>query len=577
MQRLKKWNTLRNQMLIVYVIVMLIVLIIVSVLTIRQTSSMISNNAEEQIQQTAVEASGRFDSLFDQLNLITKQVLSNETLQEILLNEKKGNAATFQDKQDLIGITNRLQANADGIYTTELFNLQLEKIIPLDGAGLKEQMNQDMLQTVSEAKGRLIWLGEDPNDSNYYLLMRRVNLLNDQFNHGGYLMIRVMKNYFQFKDQANQKDNIMILTDQNDQKITSTHANQDIQTVLAQEQDEIVIDEMQYIKIETTSNTTGWTVTLLTPVSKLTEGMAGLRSGMIVSGLVGFIIFSIFSYFLSTVITKPIHKLTVTMQKASEGKLTFSPQSITANEINELNNTYNQLVKETNYLIQMVYEKELIKSKTELKALQAQINPHFLFNTLDSLYWSLEEKEEEELSELVIAMSELFRYTITHYNHDEWVTIGEELAHIDRYMLIMKMRFGDRLSCTYDISAQLKQVPIPKLMIQPLVENAVLHGIGNQSTRGKVEVTIRKVKASERLQIIVADDGVGMSEEKVAWLYQSMKEKRPASQKGTGIAIANVNKRLHLYYHKEEIRGLMIQSELGEGTQIAFEIPIIKG
>ena len=264
------------------------------------------------------------------------------------------------------------------------------------------------------------------------------------------------------------------------------------------------------------------------------------------------------------------------MRTASEGKLTLNPESITTNEINELNNTYNQLAEETNYLIQMVYEKELIKSKTELKALQAQINPHFLFNTLDARYWSLEEKEETELAELVIAMSELFRYTITHQYKGEWVMLKEEIEHIDRYMKIMQVRFGNRLTCSYDVAPQLEEVRIPKLMIQPLVENAVLHGIGNKITNGTVKVTVEQNDNRDIMRVKVEDDGIGMDEETINWLYRSMHEQKTVAIKGNGMAIANVQKRLELYYDPTEVSGLRIESKLKEGTCVTFEIPMIK-
>ncbi len=576
MRFLEKWNTLRNQILAVYLFVLLIVLVVVSSLIFNQVANLLKRNAEEQIQQTAIEAIGRYDSLFEQLNLITKQVMTNDTLQAVMYDEWRGIPASFSDKQELITITSRLQANADGIYMTELFNTQYEKIIPLDGPGLEEQLDREWVEKAEAARGQLIWIGEDQLNPDYFLLMRRVSLMDQNFTNGGYLLIRVNRNYFQTHTQGHEHDPITIVTDQYDQIISSNYPEPKPDMHWHAEDLARVMEEQEYIQIKESSKATGWTVIMLTPMNRLTEGLPLLRTAILIAGFVGFIIFFIFSYFLSTYITRPIHNLTETMRQASEGILTLTPPSVASYEINELNNTYNQLAEQTNYLIQMVYEKELIKSRTELKALQAQINPHFLFNTLDSLYWSLDEKGETELSSMVLAMSDLFRYTITSSKDEEWVKLKEELNHIQHYIMIMKIRFGDRLTCITEVDPELLTIHLPKLLIQPLVENAILHGIGNQADRGRVHITIRQIEESNLAFISIKDNGVGMSEETLKTIYHNIRNETNAPTKGRGIALANVARRLQLYFNPDQTNGIKIKSEVGTGTEVTFTIPIIK-
>jgi two-component system sensor histidine kinase YesM len=322
------------------------------------------------------------------------------------------------------------------------------------------------------------------------------------------------------------------------------------------------------------SNDTGWTLVILTPIKALTEGISVLRSGIIISGMIGFIIFLISSLFLSTFITRPIIKLTKTMQQASAGSLTMNPSVTTVNEINELNSTYNQLVKETNHLIKMVYQKEITRSRSELKALQAQINPHFLFNTLDALKWTLEDKDEEELAEFVVAMSNLFRYTITKQNDGDWVPIKDEIQHIEDYMEIMKMRFGDHLNWNLNMPLETGHVKIPKLLIQPLVENAVLHGAGNTMKPCTISVTIQPTADQEYLQLLVEDDGPGIHQEKLDSIKQAIQSGGVISKSGNGMAISNVHKRLELYYPDRLKSGLTIMSEVNIGTTVSFFIPV---
>ncbi len=279
-------------------------------------------------------------------------------------------------------------------------------------------------------------------------------------------------------------------------------------------------------------------------------------------------------------ITRPIQRLMRSMRSARFGGLRLIPADrnrFRTLEIDELNNTYNQMVTHMNELIQVVYEKEITQSRTELKALQAQINPHFLFNTLEAFYWSLEEKEESELAQVILAMSGLFRYVIgSAAGNDEWVTIRDELEHAQRYLQIMKMRFVNRLTWNIDADEALLQAPIPKLIIQPLVENAVLHGV--ESRIGPGSVTIRVFSARPGFATVaVLDDGIGMDGETLAKLMHSIEGGFPKNpKKGAGVAMSNVQRRLKLYYPNTAERGsgLQIESKPGVGTTVRFEITI---
>ncbi|GGO06964.1 sensor histidine kinase [Saccharibacillus kuerlensis] len=578
LSRLQKWNTLRNQILTVFLVVMVMVLLIVSFLTFRSVSSLLKNNAEMQIRQVAIEASGRFDSLYEQVNMVSKLVTTNGQVQQALAQNHYDQPVSFKERQRLKGVVNTIQANAEGIFSFELYTGGLERMLPLDDSRLSARITADWIRKADEAKGQLVMLGSDPSDHNYFLAIRRVNLMEHNYVKGGYLLISIYRSYFQFANQelADQTNQYSILLDRQTQPLTSNYDGP-VESLLSIPDTTVQIRNMDYIMTKQSSAATGWTVLILTPVSALTEGVNVVRYGIVFSGFIGFAIYSIFSFFLSTMITTPILRLTRTMQQAGEGTLTLNPGVSTVNEINELNSTYNQLVKETNHLIHMVYQKEIIRSHSELRALQAQINPHFLFNALDALRWSLEDNDQRDLAEHVVAMSNLFRYTITKQSGEDWVPIKDEIQHIEDYMEIMKMRFGERLKCRISISSEWEQIEIPKLLIQPLVENAVLHGAGNKLGDCTVSVTIQPAE-KKSLRIVVQDDGPGMDEQKRSEVEASMEKEGVRSTYGQGMAISNVYKRLRLYYpNQPQEKVLSIESELNRGTRIFFEIPINGG
>jgi two-component system, sensor histidine kinase YesM len=576
--RLKKWNTLRNQILVVFLVVMLLVLSIVGILTFNRVSTLLKNNAEKQIYQTAVEANGRLESLYKQIGTASKLVMTNYNIQSALTKRYEGEEIPFAERQQLGGIVNTLQANTDGIFSFELYDNQMNRILPLDNTNLITRIDGKWIQRSDQASGGLVWMGDDPSNSDNILALRRVNLMNHNYASGGYLLISIYKNYFQFADQNNPIENqYSILLDNNLRPILSNY-HQSLEPIITNESPTLLLNEQEYMVTRQTSYETGWSLIILTPIRALTEGVNILRAGIILSGIIGFIIFFISTFLLSTYITRPIIKLTETMQQASTGSLTMNPSVTTVNEIKELNSTYNQLVKETNHLIKMVYEKEITRSRSELKALQAQINPHFLFNTLDALRWTLEEKDEEDLAEFVVSMSELFRYTITKQTDGDWVSIKEEIHHIENYMEIIKMRFGDHLKWKLNLPPEWETVKIPKLLIQPLVENAVLHGAGNTARACTISVSILSPADPDYLQIVIADDGPGISQEKLERIRQAMRSGEVISQnKGNGMAISNVHKRLELYYQDRLKSGLAIMSEVGRGTSVSFVIPVNGG
>jgi two-component system, sensor histidine kinase YesM len=569
--KLHKWNTLRNQILVVFLVVMLIVLSIVGLLTFNRVSTLLQKNAEKQIHQTAVEANGRLESLYKQISTSSKLVMTNDSIQKALTKSEQGKYIPFAERQQLEGIVTTIQANTDGIFSFELYTNTFNRLIPLDDTNLVTRIDGKWIQQADKANGSLVWIGDDPRNSDNILALRRVNLLNRGFENGGYLLISIYRDYLQFVDQeeSNIENQYSILLDQDLKPILSNY-NQSLEPIIQNEAHTLTLDKEEYMVTKRTSNETRWTLVILTPVKALTEGISVLRSGIIISGIIGFVIFLISTLFLSSFITRPIIKLTETMQRASAGSLTMNPRVTTVNEINELNSTYNQLVKETNHLIKMVYQKEITRSRSELKALQAQINPHFLFNTLDALKWTLEDKDEEELAEFVVSMSNLFRYTITKQNDGDWVPIKAEIQHIEDYMEIMRMRFGDHLNWQLNMPLSFSQIKIPKLLIQPLVENAVLHGAGNTMKPCTISVTIQPSANHEYLEIMVEDDGPGIPQDKLESIKQAMQSGGVLSKNGNGMAISNVHKRLELYYQKS---GLIITSEENSGTRVSFVIP----
>lgn len=581
---LREINTLRNQIFVGFTLTMILVLIFAGVFIYGEVSVLLKQSAEKHIQQTAIQANGRLDVLLKQIDSLTTQVVVDSYVQKLLLKEVQGMMSNFNERQSLLQIVNNYMAYSSGISSLELYTLDNRRLFPLDDSSIK-RISANALAAADEKKGRIAWIGVDPRLPDTVLSIRRINLLDNSYLPGGYLVVHINREYFDMygpeaKDKPSGSREFMLLSDSDGNPIISDIDNEAAQSVLAQTGSIVTIGQERMLAVRQQSDLAGWKLVLLMPVEAATEGISVLRTAIYVSIGIAAFAFLLLTLLLSTMITRPIQRLMRSMRGARFGGLRLIPAGsnrFRTLEINELNNTYNQMVTHMNGLIQVVYEKEITQSRTELKALQAQINPHFLFNTLEAFYWSLEEKEESELARTILAMSGLFRYVIgSAAGNDEWVTIRDELEHAQRYLQIMKMRLVDRLHWNIDADEELLQVSIPKLIIQPLVENAILHGVESRISPGAVTIRVFSSKPGFAT-IAVSDDGVGMDAEALAKLMQSIEG--VASQdpkKGAGIAMSNVQRRLKLYYPNtaERSSGLHIESRAGVGTSVSFEITI---
>ncbi|CAM3677448.1 sensor histidine kinase [Marinicrinis lubricantis] len=581
---MKRWltrhNTLRNQMLFGFLLVMLIILCVAGYITYHSVSSLLKNNAEKHIQQTAVQASGRLEAILKQVDMLTTQVATDLYVQELLEKEWHGEKVTFTEQQELQPVVNLIQLYSSGIRSVELFTSENRRLFPLDGHLLNRKISPKWLTIARENKGRLVWIGMDPNDENSVMAVRSISMMNEAFSPGGYLLIRMERELFHISENSQSEDGLeMMLVAGPDNRliapVSSPWTDQEVRRWLASNDQMVEIEGERYMLIREKSSMTDWTLLILTPLSEITRGVSVLKTAIWFSAAIGALLFIVLSFMLSTVITRPIFKLIKTMRGIRLGHLQPAEEISSALEINELHRTYNQMVAEMNDLIHLVYEKELLQSRTELKALQAQINPHFLFNTLEALYWSLIEKDEDELADFVVTMSDLFRYTITGSNKDEWVTVRDELDHIERYLSIMKVRFGERISWSIEAEDHCFRYQLPKLLIQPLVENAILHGVEQKIGSGHVNISLRRKE--DLLEISVADNGAGMDEETLVQLHAALRQGIVPSSKGTGVGIHNVQQRIRLYFRHETDPsvGISITSQKGAGTEVMLRIPMV--
>lgn len=270
-------------------------------------------------------------------------------------------------------------------------------------------------------------------------------------------------------------------------------------------------------------------------------------------------------------ITKPIQKLSETASKAGKGNFDVRMEDTRVEELIVLQDSFNQMIERIGHLVDSIRIEQLNLRATELKLLQAQINPHFLYNTLDAIMWLAESNQKEEVVKMVSSLSEFFRTTLS--KGQDLLTVQEEESHIRSYLEIQHFRYRDILEYEIEIPKELYDYLVLKLTLQPLVENALYHGIKNKRGLGHIRVS-GEVTEKEMI-LIVEDDGIGMTSEKLEEVCGTVKGKIPKIENNrSGFALSNVEERIRLNYGEEY--GLQIESEYGVGTRILVKLPLVK-
>lgn len=319
-----------------------------------------------------------------------------------------------------------------------------------------------------------------------------------------------------------------------------------------------------------TTGYTGWRVVGVVPETAL--DMSGLRQALVLVAIFSgfFLILTLVNYFLSRLMTDPISRLEASVNRV-EREAGAEIYVGGTRETRQLGESIRKMVAEMRKLADDVAAEHEAKRKTELNALQAQINPHFLYNTLDIIVWMVENEQPREAVKLVTALARFFRISLSGGRNI--IPVRDELEHVKNYLMIQEMRYKNKFR--YEITAQPETLELStiKLMLQPIVENAIYHGMEFMEDSGTITVTAELRDGD--LVIVVADNGLGMTPEQAARLLTGdpLRPENTRRKPGSGVGLKNVQSRIHLYFGEQY--GLTIQSEPDEGTKVIIRLPAI--
>lgn len=505
-----------------------------------------------------------------------------------------GDDLTVVDDSDYVDSINRFirdfllgKEDLDSIY---LFSHHTDNVYFSDTKGPhifldKVKHHPEWIEKLSSSKGNTIWINTyelQPNRYNaqithYFLMGMQIKNIYGRLEPLGYMMVNIkidVLNKLMSGIQMSPNGFAMIIDadghiiwHRNPQTLGSNKVIQiPFFKQLISGDGERITQKMNGETYQITSQQSDyndWYYVSFVPQSDIDAELNNIKRFLATILIGSIVIFSLLAVLTTVHITRPLRRMVVAMNRLEKHNFNIQLDANSTDEIGILQQAFNRMSKKISQLIEEVRLVSTKEKESELKALQAQINPHFVYNSLDTINWMAIEKQEQDISRMIIALSDIMRYAIRPVN--ELVPFSEEIKWVKNYVYIQRNRFEDRFDLVFDIDERILDYQTLRLLLQPFVENAILHGLEHVESGGLINITIKINEELHHIVVDIEDNGSGMSEEKLLFI----EEKR-----NTGIGIHNINDRLKLEYGA--VYGVTLSSALGEGTKVTIIVPCIK-
>ena len=576
-----KFSSIQSVIFATVAVLVLSAVVIVTGVSMKFTNTSIFENSSEYTHTIIQQMNQNIDSYIDYMENIAYLISSNEDVQDYLFDEKIDNEGRYRilnqlqtildSRSDIrnVGIISKngrmlindgsKSVNQDlDLNTQEWYATALEKPNGpiLTSSHVQHIISGERPWVITLSRGIRDRSGSGEKEGVFFIDLNysAISELCDQSTVGtkGYAFILDAKGNIVYHPQQQQLYNEL--------------QTENISLIMDTDEDTVLTGTGNDGKLYSISRSekTGWTVVDCTNVKELLSKSRQAQSVYVLTAIILVIVALLFSRFMARSITLPIQKLRDSMKKVQEGDFSVSDVVVDSkNEIGSLTKSFDVMTHRIHELMEQNVHEQEEKRKSELKALQSQIDPHFLYNTLDSIIWMAEGKKNEEVVLMTASLARLLRQSIS--NEDEVVPIANEVEYARGYLTIQKMRYKDKLEFQIEVDSSILYIPLIKLVLQPIIENAIYHGLKYKESKGLLIVKGFMKDGNAVLQVI--DDGVGMDEETLAHIY----DKHKVNYHSNGVGVYNVQKRLKLYYGEDY--GITYTSELGKGTTATITIP----
>lgn len=564
-------------LLMSFLLVAFIPMISVGISSYLKSEQVIETTSNRYHEVILRETSKRISFKLDEIEKISQMLFSDPEIQEVLRREAKGGYVDeFGRLSDTILIEKRLlssvMAGPDILAASILSRDGTVYSADYYEGDLSPPLSPSQVLAVHAARGAPVWLETDA-ELCAIPLARVVNDL-DTVEPLGILVLFVREQsvFELYRELVSDIDralsgSLFIVNDSGkivshitkgllakeitDPAFDKVFSPDDLLTYLYEEEG----SSGRYVSYKTIDRT-GWRIIAEIPEREYKKDIVSIRTRVIYAALLLLFASVLISVLLARVISRPLKELMVKMNSVRRGDFEITLQHKGTSEMVVLTRHFERMIREIDQLIKTVYQEEIHLKRAELESLIMQINPHFLYNTLESINWVARKNGVEQISEMVKALGDLMRVTI---QGEKFLTLDQELANIENYLRIQEFRHGERLSYAVEIDDQLRDTNVPKLILQPIVENAIKHGIEPSERVGRISIH-SQVISEDAFLLIVSDNGVG---------FDSKGVREP--QDSDGIGLANVHKRIQMTYGKNF--GIELTSVKNYGTTVLVRLP----
>jgi two-component system sensor histidine kinase YesM len=569
-QRYKARLSLKLKVIISLCLVLSTVFIVSGYITYKLHVQIAKDEVSEQFTQTVDQIMYSIDQRAQMSYKLSNQIIFHPMLVELL----QKTAVNYYDTLSIQNVLDQMMLSESQLLSINLFNIKGNQFRPANSflfRPLHEAAYTEIMNKLHETDGELIWyktsfdrlLTNSKLDSEAIIAARLMK--TDRLETYGILVFVFNERYFLNELQSVMKnaDGSMYLFNGSKELLYTDDTSY---SMMPLPDEGFEVTDRSSIYAESRSELTGFTLISRTSFAKLKVKSQIIFSIALFSGIASIILSSVLVMIAMQRLFKPLSGLVKGMRKVRNGDLDTRIEIQTSDELAFLGESFNDMLRNINLLIKEVYEKQLREREAELKALQAQLNPHFLYNTLDMIYWKLYLQDDHDNAKLIISLSEMLRYSLEPVNKD--TTVKDELNQLNNYLSIQSSRFEDTLVCNQDIAQEALNSRIVPLLLQPLVENVFIHAFRNISDQRGL-LTIKVFIDHSVLVIEITDNGSGIAQDRIEQLLKST----DVHDQEAHLGIRSVVRRIALIYG--EPYRLEIESELGRGTTMRLLLPYV--
>ena len=589
---------IRNKLIISFLALIILPVVTIGIFSFYTSQRLLKQKTEQYTNDILMETGENVDVKLREIERISFQIVSNMTIQDAL---KKANMG-IKDEYEKIFVERAIDSQLKGFVPLYL-DIAAVQVVSLSGTvyyvnpgSVTIGISDSEKRIMEEHKGGAVWFGTNPSSQTIRVGRAINSIVNQELIGYEIIQIRESSVHDIYRRTDLFKSGDILITDLDGRIIShkdKSKLDEFIGNVAAGLTKDSIYNSFTTVGIDGTSNYVAsrsinngqWRMIAIIPTEQYEGDIILLRYWIL--GICGAccIMSLLLSLRISDSISRPLRNLSEMMNKVGKGNFDVSIQPYTNDEVGVLSEHFNKMVRQVQKLIQEVYQEQYLKQKAELKSLRAQINPHFLYNTLESINWMARTRNVPEIGDMVKALGDLMRASISG---DDFVTLNDEITNITNYLKIQKFRYGDRLGVCIGISPDIGQIIVPKLILQPIVENSIVHGLEEKLEDGHIKIS-GKLENGD-VVIMICDDGVGMEKEKADHLNRLFSEYHEGTRVSGGsakvdirkdigskddmhthIGLINVDRRIKMYYGASY--GLSISSVIGEGTSVKAVLP----